>query len=270
MLAQHGDERPSGESLNLWFAYTKDVLAGNAGQDCLQLLTDEELTRSQAFRFERDRCTYLATRLLVRNALSHYHPIPPKAWQFRTNQYGKPAVHPESGLRFNLSHSTELVVCLIGRGSELGIDVEPLSRGPEVANLTLEFFSPQELAQFELLPDQEKLDRALSLWTLKESYAKARGFGLSLPLQKVFFLFDGSNGFQLNLDTSLNDDSSNWRFYLLNLANHRVAIAVETRNQPKLQIWEARPVIAPLIRQIADENTCLDQFGVAEQTVAFR
>ena len=46
-------------------------------------------------------------------------------------------------------------------------------------------YLPVEQAQLAALPDAEKQDRALSLWTLKESYIKARGLGLLIPLDKI-------------------------------------------------------------------------------------
>src|SRR3954463_5928441 len=121
MLADPGHKQHSGnprKHLDLWFVHTKDEFTEVFSHQCEQVLTNAELNRSQAFRFQRDRRTYLATRMLVRNALSHYLPIAPKAWQFHVNMYGKPALHPDCGLQFNVSHSTEIAFCLIGTESE--------------------------------------------------------------------------------------------------------------------------------------------------------
>ena len=157
------------EALHLWFAYPNDVLADRTAHACELLLSEDERARWQAFKFDRLRREYLTTRALVRTALSHYHPIPPHAWRFTLNAYGKPATDPECGLRFNLSNSPGLVVCLIGQEGELGVDVEPRERVREIAEVAATAFSPLELAQLEALPSSEQLDRGLSLWTLKEA-----------------------------------------------------------------------------------------------------
>jgi 4'-phosphopantetheinyl transferase len=238
--------------LYLWFANPNDMITATDSDDCAQFLSEAERTRWRSFRFEKDRREYLATRLLVRSALSHYRPLPPDAWRFQIGDCGKPSVYPDCGLRFNLSNSTRLVVCLIGEEDELGIDAEPFSRAPEIAKLGNEFLSAPELAQLEVLQDQEKYDRVLSLWTLKEAYTKARGLGFSMPLKKFSFLFDESNGIRLELDSCLNDNPKDWRFCLLNLDGHRVALLVATRNHPTLQIWECRPPGAALVREIVD------------------
>ncbi len=238
-----------GTALNLWHTRPEDLPAQTTAENCERILSEEELTRSKTFRFEQHRREYLATRLLVRNALSHYHPVAPHAWKFQTNAYGKPAIDPDCGLRFNLSNCSELVVCLIGKDIELGIDIEPLDRAAQVLKIGSDVFSPRELAQLESLSDRERLNRALSLWTLKESYIKARGFGLSLPLKYFSFVFNKSNEFHLEIDPGLNDDPANWQFRLFNLAKHRVALAVESKVDPRLQIWEARPPMNVPVRQ---------------------
>ena len=239
-----------GTALNLWYTRPGDLPAQTIAEDCERILSREELVRSKTFRFEQHRREYLATRLLVRNALSHYHPFPPHAWKFKTNSYGKPAIDPDCGLRFNLSNCAELVVCLIGKDAELGIDIEPIDRAGEVVKLATDVFSPRELAQLESLSDRERPNRALSLWTLKESYIKARGLGLTLPLKHFSFIYDNSNKFHLEIDRVLDDDDpARWQFRLFNLAEHRVALAVESKIDPRLQIWKAQPPgNAPVLR----------------------
>ncbi|MGA2250003.1 4'-phosphopantetheinyl transferase family protein [Terracidiphilus sp.] len=237
-----------GTALNLWYTRPENLPAQTIAEDCERILSEEEFLHSKTFRFERHRREYLATRLLVRTALSHYHPLPPHAWKFQANPYGKPAIDPDCGLRFNLSNCAELVVCLIGKDIELGIDIEPFNRAEDVVELASDVFSPRELAQLESLSEPERRNRALSLWTLKESYIKARGLGLSLPLKHFSFVFEESNKFHLEIDRVLDDDDpARWQFRLFNLAEHRAALAVESRIDPHLHIWEAQlPTKAPI------------------------
>jgi 4'-phosphopantetheinyl transferase len=234
-------------SIQLWFAYPQDLLADGAQKDCASILTDEERQRMERFRFDRHRRESLATRALARTALSHCHPIPPDAWTFVSNAHGKPAIEPDFGLRFNLSNSLELVVCLIARGAEVGVDVEPYSRAVKIMEVAREVFSPQELAQLDALAGQKQLDRAVRLWTLKEAYIKARGLGMSIPFKNFSFLFDGSQGIELVLSHELDvaNDPNRWRFCLFDHAGHSIALMVETSATPVLQIWEVRPPVAP-------------------------
>jgi 4'-phosphopantetheinyl transferase len=234
-------------ALHLWCAYPDDLLNEEVAQACASLLSEEERARWQAFKFERLQREYLTTRALVRTALSNYKQISPAAWRFSLNDYGKPAIDPADDLQFNLSNSSGLVVCLIGKGSDVGVDVEPSERAGQIAEVAHRVFSARELAQLATLTGDERLDRGLSLWTLKEAYIKARGMGLSLPLDKISFVFD-AEGVRLELDRSLNDEPGRWRFCLLDHAGHRVALMTEGDADPVLEIWDAHPLVSPPAR----------------------
>ena len=209
----------------------------------MALLSEGERARWERFRFDKRRREHLATHALKRIALSASFPFEPEAWQFKENAHGKPAIDteiaPECNLCFNMSNSEKLVVCLVGQGADLGVDVEPCERAATIAKLAGRVFSPAEQAQLETLSDAERLDRALSLWTLKEAYIKARGMGLALPLDGFSFLFGGAEGVRLEVDASLEDEAGRWRFCLLDYAGHRIAVMVEGRSA-ELHVWEAR------------------------------
>jgi 4'-phosphopantetheinyl transferase len=232
--------------LYLWCAYPKAFLTEPVAERSLAMLSDDERARWRSLQFDSHRREYLATRTLVRTALSHYYPLAPEAWRFRLNAYGKPHVDPDCGLRFNLSNSLDMVVCLIARGSEVGVDLESYARAKDIADLAEEVLSSLELGQLKALPDSERPDRALSLWTLKEAFIKASGTGLSTPLKKLSFLFDGADGIRLELDPRLCDEPGrHWRFCLLDHAGHRVALVAEQPVISELQLWELQPLLAP-------------------------
>jgi hypothetical protein len=83
---------------------------------------------------------------------------------------------------------------------------------------------------------------------LKEAYLKARGVGLSLPLEKILFNRDEGE-MEYTLDASI-DDPRNWRFYLLQpTVRHLVAVAlpyddhVKRRGQMELLVMPFEDVI---------------------------
>ena len=80
------------------------------------------------------------------------------------NEYGKPYLK-NSGVFFNISHCIGLAVCGIDN-CEIGVDVENVRESPDET-----FFR---------------------VWTLKESFVKAVGIGISYPLNTAEFLFEGS------------------------------------------------------------------------------
>jgi len=235
----------SAKPLQLWLAHPGDLLDEANAQACAALLDEEERARWQRYRFEKNRREYLATHALARIALSSIHPLAPDAWRFAAHAYGKPSIQPDCGLRFNLSNAPGMVVCLIAHGLEVGVDVEPVARAERILALAPQVFSALEVAQLEDLSGPEKLDRAVSLWTLKEAYIKARGMGLRLPLRKVSFVFGGAEGIRLELEPDLEDEAERWQFCLLDHAAHRIAVMTERSPEAELQMWKALPLLSP-------------------------
>lgn len=232
------------DEIHLWCARPPTLADSGIFRAYEALLSEAERDRCGRFKFERHRREYLLTRALARTALSHYLPVQPADWRFSANAYGKPETDPPCGLRFNLSNSPDLVVCLIARCGEVGVDVEPWHRAGDIQALAEEVFSPSELAGFHALAGQSQAERGLSLWTLKESYVKARGIGLGLPLREFSFVFDGSAPVRLSFAPGFGDRPGRWRFGLLDYAGHRVAMMAGHTGRLRLKAWEAKPLLA--------------------------
>lgn len=194
---------------------------------CARLLSEEERNRQRAFVFEKNRREYLVAHALLRCALSQYDPTLPEAWRFTRNAHGRPALDPPSRLRFNLTHHPTLVACAVTNDAELGIDVEPLQRGAEILRLAEGIFAQSELEELHRLPSAERADRAVSLWTLKEAYVKARGLGLTLPLSGFAFDFARPLEPAVAFEAAIDDRPERWHFRTRDVHEHRIALAVE-------------------------------------------
>ena len=110
------------------------------------------------------------------------------AGDFALGKEGKPYLPERPDVHFSLSHSGELALCALS-ASEIGCDVET-PRRCELA-LAERFFHPEESALLFSLPEGEQEAAFLRLWTLKESYLKAIGLGLALPLNAFRILPEG-------------------------------------------------------------------------------
>ena len=213
--------------VDVWLTSLKDV--GPAQQlACQQLLSEPERARWQRFLVPDARLQYLVTRALVRTTLSKYADVPSTAWAFETNDHGRPHVSPRHGvsdIHFNLSNTRGLVVCAVSRNDEIGIDVETIARDIDVDAVAPTVFAPEELADFRRAASEHRIERFFSYWTLKEAYIKARGMGLSLPLDGFWFELDGPSPV-LHVSDRCPDAPERWRFYrCAPTAGHRMAIA---------------------------------------------
>jgi 4'-phosphopantetheinyl transferase len=244
MLPDVPQVQPRSPALHLWYAYPADLADPAIAQACAALLSDDERARAARFRFERGRQEFLCSHALARLALSHRYPLPPQSWSYSFNARGKPSPIPECGLRFNQSDSPGLAVCLTAQHVEVGVDVEAFSRAQQILGLASYVFSTAEQEQLQSVPAASRPARALTLWTLKEGYIKARGMGLALPLRKISFLFGGTEQIHLELDAALNDDPARWRFCLLNHVEHRIALVVDAAAPAIVEILAAHPLFA--------------------------
>jgi 4'-phosphopantetheinyl transferase len=89
------------------------------------------------------------------------------------------------------------------------------------------FFSPQEVQDLRALPDEEQQMVFFDYWTLKESYIKARGLGLALPLRHFTFVRRPGLSPAICFAPELHDDPSSWQFaQFWATRDHRMAVAV--------------------------------------------
>lgn len=125
-----------------------------------------------------DRCRSLAASLLLQAALRRYDLPAGGEWQLGAS--GKPTL-PGSGVSFSFSHSGDYALCALA-GTEIGCDIERIR--PISLRLAERFFCPPEAADILAQPTLEaRTERFFRYWTLKESFVKAIGTGLRLPMR---------------------------------------------------------------------------------------
>ena len=155
-------------------------------------LSADERARAQRFYFARDQRHFIVARGVLRDILSRYLELEPRALTFAYGSKGKPSLAQElvstcskaSGLCFNLSHSGGLALYAFTYGRALGIDIEQLRDMEDAERVATRFFAAGEVQVFSSLPAHLKRDGFFNCWTRKESYIKATGDGLSMPLDR--------------------------------------------------------------------------------------
>lgn len=173
------------DEVHVWRAYLD--LPVSRVQSLKRNLAADELRRAERFYFQKDRHNFVVAHGLLRTILSRYLGMEPSRLRFDYSPYGKPtlAITPgQDTLSFNLSHSGRLVLYAIARGREIGIDVERVRPVAEVEQIAERFFSVQENATLRAVPASLKHEAFFTCWTRKEAFIKARGEGLSLPLDQ--------------------------------------------------------------------------------------
>jgi 4'-phosphopantetheinyl transferase len=260
----------SPNDIHIWLTKPDDQLQEHsADTDALlkhyeNLLTEKELAKQQRYLFKNNRHDALLTRVFVRDLLSYYADVLPKDWEFSIGEKGKPElVNPLLPLRFNLSHTQGLIVCAVTLEDDIGIDAENTTRSNDLLAIAKRYFSERECSELFSLPNEHQRSRFFDYWTLKESYIKAWGLGLSIPLKDFSFNFtDRFKSFNITKAGSLQsaisvnfayhreDNSQVWRNWLYYPSNeHRIAMSLRAKenNQStdyQLRFFESVPLIS--------------------------
>jgi 4'-phosphopantetheinyl transferase len=210
---------------HLWVAGPERARSSRRLGEYESWLTQEERRKAASFVFARHRHEYLVTRALERTALTRYVGRSPASLEFARDELGRPRLSPDAGVRYSLSNTLELVVCLVSDEHEVGVDTEPLSRAPQILEVAGSVFASEERSALAGLSEPERDRRAVELWTLKESYIKALGKGLELPLDR--FWFDvGRDRITLTLKPEIADQASRWAFELVEVDQQLVAVCI--------------------------------------------
>jgi 4'-phosphopantetheinyl transferase len=210
-------------SVRVWFASVEAAGHRHLAERHLGLLSEDERQAHRRLRFEEDQASYLAAHALLRLCLAAHTGQPPEAWQFGRGPHGKPMVlEPASqrSLEFNLSHTTQVVACVVSEAGACGIDVERTKDWPELDAIAREILTDEESLGLEAVPPATRAARFADLWSLKEACLKAQGVGLLGDARGVSFSILAGRVFAKSADGP-------WQCHLHALEpDHRVAVAV--------------------------------------------
>ena len=174
------------------------------------LLSEDEICRSNRFHFEKDRKQFVASRGILRTLLGNYLSCPPKELLFRYNPYGKPFIENKEGLCFNLAHSQDVAVFGFSIEREIGIDVEQIRQISDMEVLAARFFCKEETAKLMRLLPSDRCSAFFRCWTRKEAYIKALGKGLGIDLDQFEVSFSPGEPVALLRSLPGFEEASHW------------------------------------------------------------
>lgn len=164
-------------------------------------ISEEKNIRVTKFQKKDDKIRGICSELLIRKMIIDELKIDNGDIVFEFNKYGKPFLKGRDDIYFNTSHSGEYVVCCLDN-KPIGIDVEMI-KNIDFEGIVENFFTPIEkeyiLNKSSLISLEESINRFYEVWTLKESFIKCIGKGLSMPLNKFSIYFDEKD--EIRVDT---------------------------------------------------------------------
>lgn len=173
--------------------YVPEFIRSDVIDFFLSKVSPEKKSRIAKFAHKADRYRSLLGDILIRSTVIEQTGASNDRIRFVYNPYGKPALEHDPEFSFNLSHSGNWVVLLWDKGAPaLGIDVEQIA--PIDLGIAERFFTPRENADLLSRTGLERLEYFYRLWTLKESFVKASGKGLSMPLDAFSMIYSDRFG----------------------------------------------------------------------------
>jgi len=227
--------------IDLWITVPGDITDADLLQRYDHLLTKEERQRQQRYLLDTHRHDALITRAFARTVVAKYTDTPPQDLKFSQGPKGKPELnHPKTAVQFNISHTHNCIVCAVILEQDIGIDIEHTGRKIDIANLAKRNFSATENQQLFALPQKMQRQRFFDYWTVKESYIKACGEGLSVPLNQFSVVIPDKKNFNTDLACKVEDDvklqfsgerldkTEHWNSWILEgTREHKIAITVK-------------------------------------------
>lgn len=196
---------PSGLPAALYAASVSALTEERLYAQAYAAATPGRREKTDRFRFIKDKRLSLAAELLLRHGLRMAGVEKfPAAFAYGAQE--KPYLKGQN-IWFNLSHSEEWVVCAV-TDCEVGCDVEKMH--PIDLKIAERFFFRSEFDDIAAQPTPEaRNERFFSYWTLKESFMKATGLGMKLPLDAFQIL----RGEQISVMQSVDDRSYSFQEY---------------------------------------------------------
>ena len=210
------------------------------------LLNEDELMKKSKYHFERDRIVYSTSRGILRILLHSYLNVDNDKIVFTYNEFGKPYLNDNQleGLFFNTTHSKKFAMLAFNKNDEIGVDIEHINQNMIKDDISKNYFSPYEISEYSKVEKSRQADAFFKIWTRKEAYIKARGEGLSIPLDSFDITLDPE--LPKLLRSTTDQSISKWMLYNLEIHDEYCGALVncgERKQIKKFLINDAKTLI---------------------------
>jgi 4'-phosphopantetheinyl transferase len=207
-------------------------------EDFVSLLSEDEKIRANKFKFNKDRLTYIIAKTILRKLIGSYTKLDPKEIQFNYNKQSKPFIDSEIDLKFNLSHSGQKIIIGFTLNYDIGVDVEYNKRQIEIAEISKRFFSVKESTILMQLSKEDQQAAFYNCWTRKEAFIKAKGGGLSIPLDQFEVTLALGDRPELKIIKWDQNDVVNWNLKAFNCDSDYTGAVIVNHNQPIYKYYD--------------------------------
>ncbi|MGA5521096.1 4'-phosphopantetheinyl transferase family protein [Streptomyces pseudogriseolus] len=194
----------------------------------LRTLLGRDWPRYRQHPVPSGRLSLAVSRMVLKHTAAAALQVPADRLDLTHLPGGRPVLRGlGADLRVSLTHTEELIVVGVSRAGRVGVDAEPAGRRISWERLRDRVCTAAEADMLAALPEEQRTDRFLRLWTVKEAYTKALGHGMRRRFSAVGFEWDAAGATRLTGDTD-----GEWAFathlvdgrFLVSEAHHRDAV----------------------------------------------
>ena len=149
-------------------------------------LSADEIKRASSLTRPSRRSEFIVSRGALRGLLAGYLGDPPASLDIVYSKDGKPAVKkPGCPLKFNVSHSGDILLIAFSHQAEVGVDVERIDSDSLEDGTISRSLHPAEMKVFRDLKDDEGRQYFFECWTRKEAFLKLLGCGFAIEPAEI-------------------------------------------------------------------------------------
>jgi 4'-phosphopantetheinyl transferase len=200
------------------------------------------------------------SRGILRKILSIYIGMTPGEVPLSADRWGKPLLTSRDGappVHFNMSHSVDVLLVAVARGSQVGVDVEWIDPALDWAPIADFVLSRSDVRAIRNVPEVHRRAAFYSLWTQWEALSKAIGCGLSLPRTSAVSVGRLGNWAGHQHDNWEGPEGGQWRTRILTpRCGYVAALAVGPSSDANMKFhYVARPPWEALVKPIGEERS---------------
>ena len=208
--------------IHVYIADVRSLPDPKDNPEIMECLTDERKNKILRYVQAKDRKQSLGASLLLKKILEQHGC---DISNITYGSYGKPEL---SNIYFNLSHSYDYVVCIVG-DKPVGCDIEKIGKVRE--RIAEYFFAENEVIYLNTFEGKERMHEFYRVWTMKESYLKMTGEGLAYGLKQVECRFENTGTSericQNNVSIYRNGEKCNCSIKEYDIPGYKMSICVE-------------------------------------------
>ncbi|MCR4794376.1 MAG: 4'-phosphopantetheinyl transferase superfamily protein [Ruminococcus sp.] len=172
---------PEADVIEIWYVdICKDI---DIIKRSMYLINDAEKERYNRFLRDKDKLRYACGRIFTKMISAAYLGSKAEDILIYADKYYKPHIKEHSDiLKYNISHSGDMVLLAFSSSGEIGIDIEQFDPCINESEICSAFHS-EEIKAMAVGDNKRQFYR---IWTAKEAYVKAVGKGFMIAPNSFF------------------------------------------------------------------------------------